>query len=210
VVMNLTGSYNAVNALAAATCTSALGIPEDTVVEGLACARQVPGRFEVVEVPGPVTVIVDYAHKPEALATAIASARQLAGADKVVVVFGCGGDRDPTKRPVMGAVADAQSDLVVVTSDNPRSESRERIIEQVLEGITDRSRTLVEPDRGAALELAMDMAGPGDVVLVAGKGHEGYIEAAGRRYPFDDRSEVRFAAARSFDRRRMHVGKGPK
>ena len=208
VEMALTGSYNAVNALAAATCAVTLGVSEDTVVEGLAKASSVPGRFEVVDVPGPVTVIVDYAHTPDGLATAIASARQLAAGRRVVVVFGCGGDRDRAKRPVMGAVADAQADMVVVTSDNPRGERREDIIEQTLAGITDRSRTLVELERGAALELAIDMAEPGDVVLIAGKGHEGYIEAAGRRYPFDDRIEARFAAARSLDRRRIHTYKG--
>ena len=194
--------------LAAATCAVTLGVSEDTVVEGLAKASSVPGRFEVVDVPGPVTVIVDYAHTPDGLATAVASARQLAAGRRVVVVFGCGGDRDRAKRPVMGAVADAQADMVVVTSDNPRGERREDIIEQILAGITDRSRTLVELERGAALELAIDMAEPGDVVLIAGKGHEGYIEAAGRRYPFDDRIEARFAAARSLDRRRIHTYKG--
>jgi UDP-N-acetylmuramoyl-L-alanyl-D-glutamate--2,6-diaminopimelate ligase len=208
VQMSLTGSYNAINALAAATCAVALGVPEDTVVEGLRMATPVPGRFEVVDVPGPVTVIVDYAHTPDGLATAVASARQLAGGRQVVVVFGCGGDRDSAKRPAMGAVASAQADMVVVTSDNPRSERREDIIEQVLGGITDRARTLVEPERGAALELAIDMAAPGDVVLIAGKGHEGYIEAGGRRYPFDDRIEARIAAARSLDRRRVHTYKG--
>jgi UDP-N-acetylmuramoyl-L-alanyl-D-glutamate--2,6-diaminopimelate ligase len=108
----------------------------------------------------------------------------------------------------MGAVAHAQADFVIVTSDNPRGERREEIIEQVLEGIPDRSRTLVEPDRGAALEFALDMAAPGDVVLIAGKGHESFIEASGRRYPFDDRTEARFAAARSLDRRRIHAYKG--
>jgi UDP-N-acetylmuramoyl-L-alanyl-D-glutamate--2,6-diaminopimelate ligase len=208
VQMGLTGSYNAVNALAAATCAVELGVPEDTVAKGLATAHPVPGRFEVVDVPGPVTVIVDYAHTPDGLATALASARQLAAQRRVLVVFGCGGDRDRAKRPVMGAVAHAQADFVVVTSDNPRTERREEIIEQVLEGIPDRSRTLVEPDRGAALEFALDMAAPGDVVLIAGKGHESYIEANGRRYPFDDRSEARFAAARSLDRRKIHVYKG--
>lgn len=204
----LTGSYNAVNALAAATCSAALGVPEDTIVAGLAAARPVPGRFEVVDVPGPVTVIVDYAHTPDGLATAIASARQLAAPGRVVVVFGCGGDRDAAKRPVMGAVAQAQADLMVVTSDNPRSERREDIIDQILSGVTDRTRVLVEPDRQKALEIAIDMAAPGDVVLIAGKGHEGYIEVQGRRYPFDDRAEARYAAVRSLDRRRVHANRG--
>jgi UDP-N-acetylmuramyl tripeptide synthase len=155
-------------------------------------------------------VIVDYAHTPDALATAIASARQLAGDKRVVVVFGCGGDRDKQKRSVMGAVAEAQADLTVITSDNPRSERREDIIEDILKGITDRSRTLVEPDRTAALEVALDMAAPGDVVLIAGKGHEPYMEAGGRKFPFDDRTEARFAAVRSFDRRKTHAYKGSK
>jgi UDP-N-acetylmuramoyl-L-alanyl-D-glutamate--2,6-diaminopimelate ligase len=206
--LGLTGSYNAVNALAAATTASVLGVPEAEIAEGLAAAHPVPGRFEVVDVPGDVTVIVDYAHTPDGLATAIASARQLAAGNRVIAVFGCGGDRDKAKRPVMGAVAESQADLVVVTTDNPRGERREEIIEQVLDGIADRTRAVVEPDRGAALEIAMDMTGPGDVVLIAGKGHEGYIEESGRRYPFDDRLEARFAAARSLDRRRVHAYKG--
>jgi len=208
VTMKLSGSYNAVNALAAATCATALGVPEDAIVAGLGSAQIIPGRFEVVDVPGPLTVIVDFAHTPDGLATAIASARQLAAGRQVVVVFGCGGERDQAKRPIMGAVAGSQADLIVVTSDNPRSERREDIIDQILEGITDRSRVLVEPDRGAALEIALDMASPGDVVLIAGKGHESYMEIGGRKYPFDDRNEVRYAAARSLDRRRMHGQKG--
>jgi UDP-N-acetylmuramoyl-L-alanyl-D-glutamate--2,6-diaminopimelate ligase len=210
VTMALTGSYNSVNALAAATCASALGVPDEVIASGLEQAGPIPGRFEVVDTPGPVTVIVDYAHTPDGLATAIASARQLAAGRRVVVVFGCGGDRDRAKRPVMGAVAHAQGDLVVVTSDNPRGEKREDIIDEILSGIPERSRVLVEPDRGAALELAIDMAGAGDVVLVAGKGHETYIEAQGRQYPFDDRTEARYAAARSLDRRRVHAYKGPR
>ncbi len=208
ITMPLTGSYNAVNALAAATCASSVGIPDDVIAAGLAQAQPVPGRFEVVDAPGPVTIIVDYAHTPDGLATAIASARQLAAGKRVVVVFGCGGDRDRAKRPVMGAVADAQADLVVVTSDNPRGEQRSAIIEEIVAGIPDRTRTLIEPDRGAALELALDMAAAGDILLVAGKGHEPFIEAGGRLIPFDDRSEARYAAARSLDRRRVHVFKG--
>ena len=198
--MPLTGSYNAVNALAAATCATSVGIPEDVVVAGLSQAQPIPGRFEVVDAPGPVTIIVDYAHTPDGLATAIASARQLAAGKRVVLVFGCGGDRDRAKRPVMGAVSEAQADLVVVTSDNSRGEKPEDIIEEILGGIRDRSRTLVEPNRAAALELALDMAAAGDVVLVAGKGHETTIEARGRQMPFDDRTEARYAAARSLDR----------
>jgi len=207
VSMGLTGSYNAVNALTAATCASVLGIPEDTIVAGLGAAKPVLGRFEVVDVPGPVTVIVDFAHTPDGLATAIASARQLVDGKRVIVVFGCGGERDRAKRPVMGAVAEAQADLVVVTSDNPRGEQRELIIEDILGGISDRSRALVDVDRGQAIDIAIEMAAPGDVVLIAGKGHEGYIEASGRRYPFDDRSEARVAAAKSLDRRGIRSSK---
>ena len=163
----------------------------------------------MVDVPGPVTVIVDYAHTPDGLGDSHRERTAVGRGRRVLVVFGCGGDRDRAKRPVMGAVAHAQADFVVVTSDNPRGETsgRHNRTGSRRDPGPDHGR-LVEPDSGAALELALDMAAPGDVVLIAGKGHENYIEASGRRYPFDDRTEARFAAARSLDRRRIHTYKG--
>ena len=193
IALALTGSFQVANALAAATTAEALGVGHDAVVAGLAAAGPVPGRFEVVE-QAPATVVVDYAHSPDALRVALAGARQLAAGARVICVFGCGGERDRAKRPLMGAVAASEADVAVVTSDNPRGEDPGSIIEEVLSGMVDRARVVVEPDRGAAITLALEMAAEGDVVVVAGKGHETEIEVAGRRIPFDDRRAVAEAA----------------
>ena len=193
--MQLRGTYHIANAVAAATAAAALDVPPATIAQGLAAAAPVPGRFEVVETAAPYTVVVDYAHTPDGLRTALASARTLAGANRVVCVFGCGGDRDRDKRPLMGAEAEAGAAQVVVTSDNPRSEDPLAIIEDVLAGIADRTKVVVEPDRGRAIALAVDGAQRGDVVLVAGKGHETAIERAGTFVPFDDATEAARAVA---------------
>ena len=190
VTLRLRGTYHVANALAAAATASALGVPDEVVAAGLSGAAPVPGRFEAVDVPAPFTVVVDYAHTPDGLRTALESARALAGARRVLCVFGCGGDRDRAKRPAMGAEAASGADMVVVTSDNPRREDPAAIIDAVLSGIADRSRVVVEPDRAAAIALAVARAEPGDVVLLAGKGHERTIETAGRFEPFDDRLEA--------------------
>lgn len=194
VALPLAGAFQVPNALAAATAASALGVPDDTVVEGLARAAPVPGRFEVVPSDAPFTVVVDYAHTPDGLRSALASARLLAAGARVVCVFGCGGDRDRVKRPEMGAVAVAGADLVIVTSDNPRSEDPRSIIDEVLAGVhrggTEAASVTVEPDRRSAIAMAVESARPGDVVLVAGKGHEQTIEIAGTFVPFDDRTEA--------------------
>jgi UDP-N-acetylmuramoyl-L-alanyl-D-glutamate--2,6-diaminopimelate ligase len=197
VVLRLAGSYHVANAVAAATTASALGVPMDTIVAGLAAAEPVPGRFEIVPTDAPFTVVVDYAHTPGGLAGALHSARALAAGrgGRVLCVFGCGGERDAGKRPDMGRVAVAGADVVVVTSDNPRSEDPRAIIEQVLAGIPERSAVTVEPDRRAAIVAAVEAAGPGDVVVVAGKGHERSIEVGGASLPFDDRHEAAAAVA---------------
>lgn len=193
----LRGRFHVANAVAAAATAEALGVEGAAVASGLERAAAVPGRFEVVEEPAPFTAVVDYAHTPDGLRVALESTRALAGSRRVICVFGCGGDRDREKRPLMGAAALAGADLVVLTSDNPRSEDPMGIIAEVLAGMTEgRDRVVVEPDRGAAIALAVDEAGPGDVVLVAGKGHETTIEAAGVLVPFDDRTELA-AAMRS-------------
>ncbi len=191
----LTGAFHVVNALAAAATASALGVDDAGIVDGLAGAPPVPGRFEVVPTPAPFTVVVDYAHTPDGLAVALDSARRLAGPGRVLCVFGCGGDRDRGKRPLMGAAASAGADLVFLTSDNPRGEDPRAIIDEVLSGIADRASVQVEVDRARAIALAVASARPGDVVILAGKGHETSIEAAGVRTPFDDREEAARAVA---------------
>jgi len=190
----LIGTHNLANALAAATTAEALGLPLDAVETGLASAGPVPGRFEVVGPVASFRVVVDYAHTPDGLRAALASARELAGGARVLCVFGCGGDRDRGKRPAMGAAASSGADIVVVTSDNPRSEDPAAIIEEILVGVVaGPGLVVVEPDRALAIGRAVALAGPGDVVVVAGKGHETTIEAAGTTVFFDDR-EVAAAA----------------
>ena len=193
VVVPLGGRFNASNSLAAATTAEALGIDLRTIVEGLAASTTVPGRFELVDAGQPFHVVVDYAHTPDGLATALDSAREAAGDCRVIVVFGCGGDRDAEKRPMMGAVAAERADLVVVTSDNPRSEDPSSIIAAVLQGVPDDYRRSVtsEPDRRAAIGVALGAARPGDVVVIAGKGHEATQTIGSSVLPFDDRAVAR-------------------
>jgi UDP-N-acetylmuramoyl-L-alanyl-D-glutamate--2,6-diaminopimelate ligase len=190
----LGGGFNVMNSLAALTTASVLGVDEETAVEGIGLAGPVPGRFEVVGEPadGPV-VVVDYAHTPDGLDELLAAARQVAGGRRVVVVFGCGGDRAREKRPQMGAAAVAGADQVVVTSDNPRGEAPEAIIDDVLAGIAPGARgaVVVEPDRRAAIAVALDLARPGDVVVIAGKGHEATQDLGDRVVDFDDRAVAR-------------------
>jgi UDP-N-acetylmuramoyl-L-alanyl-D-glutamate--2,6-diaminopimelate ligase len=195
-VLPLAGMFNVDNALLAAATAEALGVDGDAIAEGLASARPVPGRMEVVATGPPFAVLVDYAHTPAGLEAALTSARGLAGGGRVVSVFGCGGDRDQGKRPEMGAVAARWSDLVVLTSDNPRSEDPGAIIDQIRAGLDGAVDLVVEPDRAAAIGRALGLAGPGDVVLIAGKGHETTQELAGRVVPFDDRVEARRALGR--------------
>lgn len=198
VVLNLAGAFQVPNALAAATTSVALGIPRDVVVEGLHRAHPVAGRFEVVETGAGFVTVVDYAHTPEGLEVALASARHLAGGHRVIVVFGAGGERDRHKRPAMGRSA-AGADVVVLTSDNPRSEDPLAIIDAVRSGVPGTAEVLVEPDRRRAIESAFERAEPRDVVLIAGKGHESDIEIGQTRIPFDDRVEA-LAAARRLER----------
>ena len=191
----LTGLFNVDNAVMAATVTAALGTDVDQIAAGLAGAAPVPGRMEVVSSGSPFTVLVDYAHTPAGLDVALASARDLAGAGRVIAVFGCGGDRDQGKRPEMGAVASRWSDTVVLTSDNPRTEDPVAIIDQVRAGVGEGVGLVVEPDRALAIDAAVGLAGPGDVVLIAGKGHETTQVLAHEVLAFDDRVEARRALA---------------
>jgi UDP-N-acetylmuramoyl-L-alanyl-D-glutamate--2,6-diaminopimelate ligase len=201
ITINLGGRFNITNALAAATCARALGVPPGVVAEGLASVLGVRGRFQSVDAGQPFAVLVDYAHTPDGLTQALRGAREFARG-RLLVVFGAGGDRDHEKRPLMGATAAKLADLAVVTSDNPRSEDPDAIIEQVVAGASDRANLVIEPDRAAAISMALAMADPGDVVLVAGKGHEPGQEIAGRLVPFDDAEAVRTSLSRILASRR--------
>jgi UDP-N-acetylmuramoyl-L-alanyl-D-glutamate--2,6-diaminopimelate ligase len=185
------GRFNLVNALSAALAARTLGIMPATVAEGLAAAGPVPGRFEGIDAGQPFSVLVDYAHTPDGLEQLLLAAREVAGQHRVLVVFGCGGDRDRTKRAPMGAIATRLADHVVVTSDNPRGENPSAIIDDVLEGIEDRSNVAVEPDRRTAIAVALRAARPDDVVVIAGKGHETTQITGGIEIPFDDRVVAR-------------------
>lgn len=189
------GIFHVHNALAAAAVGLVLGISLETIARGLASAPAVPGRFERVDCGQDFLVIVDYAHKPEALDKLIRSAQAL-GPRRILTVFGCGGDRDRGKRPLMGQVAAAGSDVVFVTSDNPRSEAPEAIVADIMAGIVPgqgKARIEVIVDRTSAIRAAIAEARTGDVVLIAGKGHEMYQIFADRTVPFDDREVARQA-----------------
>jgi UDP-N-acetylmuramoyl-L-alanyl-D-glutamate--2,6-diaminopimelate ligase len=188
--LKLRGSFNLENALAAYAAASLLGVEHEAIVRGLESVRGVPGRFEAIDEGQPFEVIVDYAHKPQALETVLLAARELASGH-VVCVFGCGGDRDREKRPQMGKIASELADTVIVTNDNPRSEVPEEIVEQIVAGAT--GELEVEPDRARAIGRAVELAREGDVVLIAGKGAEQGQEFADRTIPFDDRETAREA-----------------
>jgi UDP-N-acetylmuramoyl-L-alanyl-D-glutamate--2,6-diaminopimelate ligase len=186
--LRLTARFNVENALVAATTALALGLPADDALRGLSAADGVPGRFEAVRAGQPFAVLVDYSHTPDSLENALQAARSIA-AGRLLVVFGCGGDRDRGKRPLMGGIAARLADRAYVTSDNPRSEDPEAIIAEILAGVPCERRavTAVEPDRRRAIERAVAEARAGDVVVIAGKGHEQGQTFADRKLPFDDR-----------------------
>jgi UDP-N-acetylmuramoyl-L-alanyl-D-glutamate--2,6-diaminopimelate ligase len=188
--LRLAGRFNVANALGALAAADAVGIDLDTAVAGLEGLAGVPGRFERVDAGQPFTVLVDYAHTPDSLDNLLRSVRAVT-AGRVIVVFGCGGDRDRAKRPLMGEIAGRLADLAIVTSDNPRSESPQAIVDQVAKGVAAAAGSrgfTVEVDRRAAIRAALALAGPGDAVVLAGKGHEqGQEFAGGRKLPFDDR-----------------------
>jgi len=186
-------AFNVMNSLAAATACAALGIEPDVIARGLSAAAAVPGRFEPVRAGQSFDVIVDFAHTPDGLLEALTAARQATVGGRVIAVFGCGGDRDREKRPQMGAVAAERADVVVVTSDNPRSEDPLDIINAVIEGVPPdyRDRVLSEPDRRRAFATAFGLAKAGDVVVIAGKGHETTQTIGASVLPFDDRAVAR-------------------
>jgi UDP-N-acetylmuramoyl-L-alanyl-D-glutamate--2,6-diaminopimelate ligase len=200
--INLSGKFNVENAVAAAACAAGLGIDPAVIAAGLASVPGVRGRFELVQAGQPFTVIIDYAHTPDGLTQVLGAAREL-GPGQLIVVFGAGGDRDHEKRPLMGRVAAELADLAIVTSDNPRTEDPESIIEQIVAGAAGRPVT-VEVDRAAAIAAALAIAQDGDVVVIAGKGHEQGQEAAGRTLPFDDAEVARDALLRIQASRRAY------
>ena len=189
----LGGRFNVANALAAATAAARLGIEPAAIAAGLAAVPPVPGRFEAVDEGQPFAVLVDYAHKPGALAGALEAARDAAAGGRVILVVGAGGDRDASKRPEMGEVAARLADRVLLTSDNPRGEDPLAIIDAIRSGMGAAPACVVEPDRAAAIALAIDDAGPGDVVVIAGKGHEAVQIIGDRTVAFDDRDVARRA-----------------
>jgi UDP-N-acetylmuramoyl-L-alanyl-D-glutamate--2,6-diaminopimelate ligase len=194
VQLSLVGRPNAMNALTAAAMAVTSGIALDAVADGLSRPIVVPGRLEAVDAGQPFAVLVDYAHAPDALASTLATARELAETGRVILVFGCGGDRDREKRPLMGRAAADGADVAILTSDNPRSESPETIAADVLMGMeAARAQVVTELDRRAAITLALAEAAPGDVVVIAGKGHETGQTTGGTTVPFDDRVVAREA-----------------
>ena len=190
----LVGRINVLNILAAAGAALSYGIGLSTIARGIAGCRNTPGRFERIDEGQPFLVVVDFAHTPDALRNAILIARELAGTGRVITLFGCGGDRDRSKRPLMGAAAGELSDYVVLTSDNPRSEDPIAIMNDALVGLrrTDTPH-VAEPDRAKAVRVAIQQALPGDVVLLAGKGHETYQIIGDAAILFDDRKVAREA-----------------
>jgi UDP-N-acetylmuramoyl-L-alanyl-D-glutamate--2,6-diaminopimelate ligase len=189
----LPGRFNVLNVLGAVAAVRALGVDDATIAAALPEAGRVPGRFEPVDEGQEFAVLVDYAHTPDSLENVLDAARPLTRG-RLLCVFGCGGDRDRGKRPRMGEISARLADHTIVTSDNPRSEDPEAIVAEILAGVPDRSGTEAIVDRRAAIERAVALAAPGDVVVVAGKGHEqGQEFAGGRKVPFDDVTTAREA-----------------
>ncbi len=198
----LAGRFNVYNILAACGAAMTCQLPVETIAAGIEACQGVPGRFERIDEGQPFQVVVDYSHTDDALRNAISAARALEPR-RVITLFGCGGDRDRTKRPLMGQAASELSDVVVLTSDNPRSEDPLQIMNDVMVGIRrSEAKMIVEPDRAQAIHKALEEAGAGDLVLLAGKGHETYQIFADRTIHFDDRETAR-ETLRSFGFRRQ-------
>jgi len=186
----LIGQFNVENILAAIASGIAMNFDLETIRQGIENVSSIPGRLEPVPVNKDLNVIVDYSHTPDALQKALHVLAKVTD-NHLWVVFGCGGDRDKKKRPLMGKIAEDFSDRVVITTDNPRNESPASIINDILAGITDLNKVKVEEDRRKAIQIALQEAKKGDTILVAGKGHEDYQEIKGIKYPFDDRQVIR-------------------
>jgi UDP-N-acetylmuramoyl-L-alanyl-D-glutamate--2,6-diaminopimelate ligase len=188
----LVGRINVYNILAAIGAGVALDLAREVIAAGIAQLPSVPGRFERIDAGQPFLVVVDYAHTDDALRNLLSTAKELNADGRIITLFGCGGDRDRTKRPLMGEAAGRSSDIVVLTSDNPRSEDPLLIINDAIVGVQrTKAKFLVEPDRERAIEIALDQARPGDIVLLAGKGHETSQVLRDRTIDFDDRQMAR-------------------
>jgi len=193
VTLPLIGDFNVANALGAAAAAWAVGEPTAAIAARLGTLPQVPGRLErILDVPA---VLRDYAHKPDAMERALDAVRPFVRG-RVILVFGCGGDRDRGKRPIMGEIAARKADIVIITSDNPRTEDPERILDEIEAGMPPGGHHRIE-DRRAAIARALEIAGDGDLVVLAGKGHETYQLRGGTTYPFDEKSIVRELAAQA-------------
>jgi UDP-N-acetylmuramoyl-L-alanyl-D-glutamate--2,6-diaminopimelate ligase len=187
----IAGRFNVENALAAVAAFVALGLPAEAAARGIASLAGVPGRLEAVDAGQPFTVLVDYAHTPDSLESVLKAAREVCEGS-LIVVFGCGGDRDRGKRPKMGTIAASLADRAIITSDNPRWEDPHAIVADVEAGARETGRPYeVEVDRRLAIRHAVESAREGDVVLIAGKGHETGQQFADRTIPFDDRIVAR-------------------
>jgi UDP-N-acetylmuramoyl-L-alanyl-D-glutamate--2,6-diaminopimelate ligase len=194
---SLPGDFNLYNVMAATAVCGLLGLDSEQIAKGLAAVGNVPGRFEKVDRGQPWTAVVDYAHTPDALENLLANTRKITDG-RVLVVFGCGGDRDRSKRPLMGEAAGRLGDIVYVTSDNPRSEDPSIIIDDIMEGLGDPQAQIVRvEDRREAIGMAVAEARPGDMVVVAGKGHENYQIVGERILPFSDVDELAHAIEKS-------------
>jgi len=202
VSLGLAGMFNVANAVGALVALVEAGVRLEDAVAGVAACPGVPGRLERVSAPGlAVTAFVDYSHKPGAVEAVLGSLRPVTQGN-LIIVLGCGGDRDRAKRPMMGAAAASLADVAILTSDNPRSEDPLAILAAMLDGVLsvpqeERARVIIEPDRAAAIAQAAALASPGDVVVVAGKGHETGQYMAGAVLPFDDREVTAAALSRA-------------
>ena len=194
VASRLVGRINVYNLLAAIGAAQALGLSNEVIESGIRNLESVSGRFQSIEMGQPFLVVVDYAHTDDALESLIRTARELNSKGRIITLFGCGGEKDRTKRPVMGEVTGRLSDLTILSSDNPRSEDPLKIISDIIVGLQKTAgKYLIEPDREKAIGVAMDEARSGDIVLLAGKGHENYQIMADRTFEFDDREMARKA-----------------
>ena len=190
----LNGMFNVYNLLAAISASYGEGLKINKIVSAIKDAKEVPGRFQIIQNDNSPVCIVDYAHTPDGLENILRAARLMTPEkSKLICVFGCGGDRDPTKRPKMRKIAEDLSDVVIVTSDNPRSEDPKQIINDILSGIKNTSNIIVEADRKSAIEIAVNKANKSDVIVIAGKGHEDYQILKDRTIHFDDREEIKKA-----------------
>jgi UDP-N-acetylmuramoyl-L-alanyl-D-glutamate--2,6-diaminopimelate ligase len=186
---SLIGQFNVENILASVAAGLALNFDINTIKKGVELIRMVPGRLETVRIDGSRTVVVDYSHTPDSLQKALKVLREITN-NTLWVVFGCGGDRDTSKRPIMGKIAEDYADKLVLTSDNPRSEKPQSITEMIIQGIANVENIHIELNRRNAIQYALEHSEPGDTILIAGKGHEDYQEINGTKYPFDDRKVV--------------------